>query len=276
MKNSNNSSKEQLFHQIKGELLAIYEQIRKMRKVTSVNDLRKKLSLLDNLAHLEVPVCLKQNIVNDPELQPCLQGILQIHRKLGVQVELEICETILAGPDPWEAIENFHYFNNYQFLAKMEGITANLLPHDRVVFLGSGPFPLTLILLHRLFHIKGIGIEIDPGRADLSRRVLEKLSLDKDIQIITGCEDALVLIKGSKLIMVAAFAEPRKRIFQRLAEVIGPDTLVSYRIYEKGMRDIFSGQPLDESDLGGFVEVKRIPPQGNVNNTIIFLKKAGK
>ncbi len=70
--------------------------------------------------------------------------------------------------------------------------------------------------------------------------------------------------------MVAAQAEPKKDIFDHMAKVFPSGTVISYRIYEKGLRrllDTFSQYEL--SDV--FEEYLRVPPKPPVNNTVVFL-----
>ena len=129
-------------------------------------------------------------------------------------------------------------------------------------------------VLCRLYGLRGVGIEQEPDRAELSRMVLQKLGLSDRIKIIAGNHFSLPLEEKSELIMVAAQAEPKKAIFDHLANVLPAGTKVSYRIYEKGLRrllDTFSRYELPEP----FVEYLRIPPKPPVNNTVVFLTTNG-
>ena len=129
-------------------------------------------------------------------------------------------------------------------------------------------------VLCRLYGLRGVGIEQEPDRAELSRMVLQKLGLSDRIKIIAGNHFSLPLEEKSELIMVAAQAEPKKAIFDHLANVLPAGTKVSYRIYEKGLRrllDTFSRYELPEP----FVEYLRIAPKPPVNNTVVFLTTNG-
>ena len=85
-------------------------------------------------------------------------------------------------------------------------------------------------VLCRLYGLRGVGIEQEPDRAKLSRMVLQKLGLSDRIKIIAGNHFSLPLEEKSELIMVAAQAEPKKAIFDHLANVLPAGTKVSYRI----------------------------------------------
>ncbi len=185
-------------------------------------------------------------------------------------IEKEQAHSILESQDPWDILENVSYFSNYLQLAQVEYEGAGLKPGDRVVFLGSGPMPLTLIVLCYQYGLKGIGIEQHPERVNLSRKVLSKLGLSDQIEIIEGNHQSIPLKEKCELIMVAAQAEPKRVIFDHLEDVSPSGTVISYRIYEKGLRrllDTFSQYEL--SDV--FEEYLRVPPKPPVNNTVVFL-----
>jgi len=100
--------------------------------------------------------------------------------------------------------------------------------------------------------------------------VLQKLGCSDQIRIIEGNQYTLPLEEKFELIMVAAQAEPKKPIFDHLADVLPAGTKVSYRIYEKGLRrllDTFSRYELPKA----FVEYLRIAPTPPANNTVVFL-----
>jgi len=75
-----------------------------------------------------------------------------------------------------------------------------------VVIIGSGPLPISLIMMCHQYGVRGIGIEQETERAELSRKVLEKLGLSDQIRIITGNHSILPLKDAAELIMVAAQA----------------------------------------------------------------------
>ena len=95
----------------------------------------------------------------------------------------------------------------------MESEGGELSPGNRVVFLGSGPLPLTLISLYTQYHIQGIGIERNAKYADLSRKLLTSLGLKGHIRIMEGNHFDLPLQEKCHLIMIGAEALPKEEIF---------------------------------------------------------------
>ena len=227
---------------------------------------------LDYLAAMDIDDQLAQETICDPEYNSVIEAIVRFRNLYSLKLEIENAKAILASEDPWDVLKNFAHFSNYLQLAATEYQGSGLNPGDTVVFLGSGPLPLTLIALCHWHGLKGIGIERDPDRAELSRKVLEKLGLLDQISIIDGNHFILPLENKCDHMMVAAAAEPKIEIFDYLANVLPGGIGISYRIYEKGLRRILetcSSFELPEQ----FVEYRRIRPDPPVNNTVVFLKK---
>ena len=128
-------------------------------------------------------------------------------------MEINHARTLIMDASPWQAIEHFTYYPNYVELARMESEGGRLQPGDRVVFLGSGPLPLTLICLCSQYQIQGVGIEQCGEYADLSRQLIAALGLSDQIRIIEGNHFSLPLQEPCQLIMVGADAMPKKKFF---------------------------------------------------------------
>ncbi|MGP8323316.1 MAG: nicotianamine synthase family protein [Methanosarcinaceae archaeon] len=236
------------------------------------NHLGTNFHRLDSLAALDIDDQLVEETICDPEYNSLIKDIVRFRYLYSLKLEIENAKSILSSENPWDVLHNFTHYHNYIQLSDTEFQESELKSGDTVVFLGSGPLPLTLIVLCHLHGLKGIGIEQDSDRVELSRKVLEKLGLLDQIRIIHGNHFILPLNEKYDHLMIAANAEPKKEIFEYLANVLPEGIGLSYRIYEKGLRRIletYSSFKLPEQ----FVEYQRIRPEPPVNNTIVFLKK---
>lgn len=261
---------------IMAELLNIHSSTKELNDQDILNSTSNHIGTffhrLDYLAALDIDDQLAQETICDPEYNSVLEAIVRFRNLYSLKLEIENAKAILASEDPWEVLKHFTHFSNYLQLARTEYQGSGLKTGDTVVFLGSGPLPLTLIALCHWHGLKGIGIERDPERAELSIKVLEKLGLSDQIRIIHGNQFILPLSNKCDHLMVAAAAEPKKEIFDYLANVLPGGIGLSYRIYEKGLRRVLetcSSFELPEQ----FVEYLRIRPEPPVNNTVVFLKK---
>ena len=106
-------------------------------------------------------------------------------------METENALKILESDNPTETLDSFHFYDRYIGLIENERQLAKFNDEKTFVFLGSGPLPLTWIMFNKVFGCKCIGIEQLEDVAELSRKVLKKLGLDKDIEIIVGDEKSI-------------------------------------------------------------------------------------
>ncbi|WP_020585520.1 nicotianamine synthase family protein [Desulfobacter curvatus] len=224
---------------------------------------------LDRLAAMDIDDSQAETLRCDPEAAKILDRISRLKRANGLRMEIHNAKTVISSPSPCDTVKQFVYYPNYMELARMEYTGANLCPGDRVIFLGSGPMPLTLICLCIRYKIFGIGIEQFPEYARLSRHLIKVLGLEEQINIIEGSHSSLPLPEPCRLIMIGADALPKDEIFAHLSKHLEQGTALSYRIYEKGLRRLLDVQSNFKLPPG-IKEVTRIRPHPPVNNTSVF------
>ncbi len=268
--------KESGLSSIKNEFLDIYSALQNLADdeiLSGPDDIfRFHFERLQSLIARAVDDCLVEELLGDREFRIIVKRLSHLKRLNGLRMEIEYAKSIIASSDPWASIKRFPYYLNYLKLARMEYQGANLKPGNQVVFLGSGPMPLTLISFCKQFSIKGVGIEQIPEYVELSRKILEILELTGSISIVQGNHFSLSLKEEYQLVMVGADAYPKDEIFTYLAKKLSIGAKLSYRIYEKGLRRFIDGRPI--SDLPPeFQEYTRIRPEPPVNNTSVFLVK---
>jgi hypothetical protein len=264
------------FQETKAALLEVDAKLRELTQdqIERAPDevYKAHLNRLNRLAAASVPDDVVQRLLADPDLQPAILRISRLKRQNGLRLEIQLAHSLISAPDPWARLRQFVYYPNYLALARTETEGARLHTGDRVAFLGSGPLPLSLICLSKGYGIQGVGIEQDEGHAALSEAVIHKLGLKDGIRIICGNHFAFPLSSTCRLIMVGADAVPKAEIFAHLAQVLDPGRMISYRIYEKGLRRFFdpgTGITLPPQ----FREWARIHPEPPVNNTSVFAVK---
>lgn len=227
---------------------------------------------LDELAALDIDEKSIEVILESPDFDSLMAEISRFRFLYNLKLETEKAKSLLESSNPWETLRNFTFYTNYLQLARTEYTGSGLKPGDCVLFLGSGPLPLSLIVLCHEYGLFGIGIEQDGERAALSRQVIARLGLSESIKIIEGNHFSLSFKTHCDLHMVAAQAEPRREVFEQLAKVLPEGSKVSYRLYEKGFRRALDGSSLFELP-SGFEEYLRVQPEPPVNNTVVFLSK---
>ncbi len=227
---------------------------------------------LNRLATMDVDDRQVDALIDDRFLQSAIEIISRLKQIHGLRLERERAKSIIEAGDPWEILQDFIYYPNYLGLAEMETRGAGLTAGDRVVFLGSGPLPLSLITLVRQYGITGVGIERDSLNAGLSRKVLDVLGLDREIEILLGDHFRFPFSQPCSLLMVGADAIPKGEIFAHLAMALPDGAKLSYRVYEKGFRRLFDRDHVGELPQP-LREYLRIRPQPPINNTSVFVIK---
>lgn len=265
------------------EILALHRDIRVLSEeeilygpLDRTGELFRKL---DSLITMDIEEDSALKLLQKKELDPVFADLSRFRSLYTVRLETEHANEILESESPWATLEKFTFYGNYLKLVHTEYGGLGLFPGDRVAFLGSGPLPLTLIVFFRQHGVKSMGIEQDSSRANLSKKVLEKLGLSEAVTIINGNHfslngDGFALNPGAgiKALMIAAQAEPKKEILDHLLKVMPVGSRISCRIYEKGLMKLLNTNCL--LDLPeGFEEHERVQPEPPVYNTVVFLEK---
>ena len=241
---------------------------------TDIEEITKILDDIEVIAHdKEIDFDSAKHILHildDEKMNKALQLIRKFYVYIGARLERENAMKILESDDPKAVLDSFHFYDRYIGLIENEMQLAKFNENKTFVFLGSGPLPLTIIMFNMVTGCKCIGIEQDPDVAELSRKVLKRLDLDEGIEIITGNEKTIADLDYD-ILMIAAFAEPKDRVFANVWDVVDEKTPVLYRTYT-GMRAILYS-PVTEKDTRGFHQEVMLLPRGKTNNTSVLIRK---
>ncbi len=239
-------------------------------------ELYRKYQLIDDLAHLNAGDNLAGLILNDPEIRRELPVIRSCYTNFFSIHEKHLAEELLNTDDPWRVFESFPLFPRYKALVGNQ-LEAMDIPAGAVLaFIGCGSVPMSLILLAGLHKIRSVGLDIMPESVSLAKRVIACLGLDDYISIVQGDESGLGDLDWD-MVLVAALAEPKVRIFKNLRRILkelkrkhpgNRNVPVIFRTYT-GMRAVLY-KPVQQDDIEGYKIIREIPPAGRVNNTTII------
>jgi len=234
------------------------------------DELYRLYQLLDDLAHMDAGVHLAGLILEEDEIKSVLPLIRNYYAAFFAIHEAHLAKRLLTADDPWEILERFPLYSRYEALVNGQVSALPDLVRRRLIFIGCGPVPMSLILMNRLYQTRCVGLDASIESVELARAVVETLGLDKEIAIVHGNEAAL-WDQDWNAVLVAALAEPKARIFQELRQMLperGADIPVIYRTYT-GMRAVLYA-PVDPGHLTGFRTLREIFPTGRVNNTTVL------
>lgn len=142
-----------------------------------------------------------------------------------------------------------------------------------IVFVGSGPMPLSPIILHLCGDMEVVCLEIDPVAYDASCSLLERMGLGDKVTVVLGNGSEFDYSAFSQ-IFVASLVRNKLAVLEQISRT-SPNPLVAVRTAE-GMKQIMY-ESLDESQLNkqGWRIVGRTWPENNlVINSTLFLNRA--
>jgi len=176
-----------------------------------------------------------------------------------------------------EMITRLPNWNIYKALVSEELSVLSRFTHQDsakspIVFVGSGPLPLSPIMLHLYGDVEVICVEKDAAAYDASSSLLERMGL--------GSKVSVVLVNGAQFdysaysrIFVASLVINKREVLEQISHT-SPDPLVAIRTAE-GMKQIMY-EAIDESQLNkqGWQIVGRTHPKENlVINSTLFLDR---
>jgi hypothetical protein len=238
-------------------------------KALSPDDLYRLFLLLDDLAHMDAGPHLAGLILDEPEIRSVLPGIRAYYNTFFSIHEVHLAEKLIESPAPWDTLTSFPLYPRYEALVKNQIELNRIDRGSRLVFIGCGPVPSSLLLLNHLAGARCVGLDVSEDAVNWSRKVVGCLGLEKEIEIMRGDENLLREFDWDMIL-----ADPKARIFSNLCRIMRErgktDTPVFFRTYT-GMRAILH-EPVTEAEIKGFRIVKTFYPTGRVNNTIVAVK----
>ena len=261
---------------IKPHILGFADKIRtyseEMLRALEPDELYRLYQLIDDLAHMDAGPHLSGLLLDEPEIRRELPLIRSYYTTFFSIHEARLARDLIRQKDPWKTLAAFPFFSRYEALVRNQIKAMPIAPDKRLLFLGSGPVPMTLILMNRIFGVRSIGIDNNPESVGLSREVLRCLGQEKDIEIIQG-DDAALMELDWEVVLVAALAEPKMRIFSNIRKALiergMEDAPVVFRTYTNMKAVLY--KPVQPEDVEGFEIVNAVAPTGRVNNTTVFM-----
>ncbi|HZP66536.1 MAG TPA: nicotianamine synthase family protein [Rudaea sp.] len=117
--------------------------------------------------------------------------------------------------DDANSLNDYRLNSRFQRLLKRETSMLRGRQHKRALFIGSGPFPISSIWLHRLLGIPVDGLDHSFDAVQRSREMLEKLGLDRSISVIHETSHSYD-VSAYDVILIALLAKPKMAILENI------------------------------------------------------------
>ncbi len=145
-------------------------------------------------------------------------------------------------------------------------------PTERVVFVGSGPLPLSAIVMHLHGRMAMTCLDLNPRACEASERLLRRLGLEGSITVLP-MDGAEFDYRPFRRIVVASLVPNKDAVLERV-RATSPEAIVGVRTAEGMKRLIY--EAVDEARLsaqGWSIEARTTPEEGLVINSTLFLRR---
>ncbi|MCH8612019.1 nicotianamine synthase family protein [Arsenicicoccus dermatophilus] len=201
------------------------------------------------------------------------------------RLETAWARRLLEARDPFETLEEFPYLDNYRRLTRLE-LSALHAAGSRVrsvTMIGSGPLPLTAVVLAMELGITVTVVDRDPHSLAYGHDVIRALGLGRQITSHLGDATAGHLpVGGSDAVILAALvgadAEAKAKIMTATARAMAADSHLLVRS-AAGMRALLYC-PFDLHEEGipaigtALTPVLEVHPHDDVVNSVVVFRRA--
>ena len=170
-------------------------------------------------------------------------------------------------------LKEFWYYDNYKALWDIEKtLFAGVENHHRMVFLGSGALPLT-VMIAALENpsLRAVCVDFDPEACALSQELIAKLGLDQQIDVACAAAQDFPY-KADDFVVCASLIEQKEELYHVL-QTIGVDAF-AVRDAEDVYCYLYAPSPLPNP--AHYKETRRTIPVPACINTTRFFEKAGR
>ncbi|SDX04153.1 nicotianamine synthase family protein [Paenibacillus sp. CF384] len=180
-------------------------------------------------------------VTGHTELAALKKGLLDKLSEAEFQMELfdshYLCNQLYLG------VESLFHYKNWRKYESLVGEEIKQLgklsrPEDAsapIVFVGSGPLPLSAVLLHLRWNVRVCCLDIDPDACEAVRVLMERLDLSDSVQIVQG-DGAAFDYASYRHVFIASLVSRKDDVLAQIRRT-NTDALVAIRTAE-GMRQL--------------------------------------
>lgn len=195
-------------------------------------------AVIRRISHLEQKILSGHGSDELPEILDnvrVLRRMRQTYEAFETRLESVFAKRLTTGeiPDCGQYVLNERFLG----LVSSEIELASIGATDRVLFIGSGPFPITAILLTHLSGCRVDCYESEKEYSAISNQLISSIGLDSRIEVVNA-DDRQATYGNYSLVLVAVLARPKRRILGSIWKGAVPGTRVVCRT-TAGLRRLF-------------------------------------
>ncbi|MEJ2859885.1 nicotianamine synthase family protein [Actinomycetospora flava] len=218
-------------------------------------------------------------VLADPDLTDRLPDLRARCASGEYALERAWARRVLAAPDPAAELERFPYLQNYRDLTRIEYHAvaghAPLAPR-RALFVGSGPLPLSALLLAR-HGVAVDAVDLDEEAVVLGGAVAR--ALGDDVTVAQGDALALDDLTGYDLVCVAALVglapDDKAAALAHVRARMRPGATVLARSAHSLRGLLYPVLDVADEGLGGLEPLAVLHPHTDVVNSVVLARVPG-
>lgn len=218
-----------------------------------------------------------RELLADPAVQSLQPSLHRLCSRGEYHLERTWASRVVAARDPHAELRRFPYYDNYRQLTRLEHHALaglGLGPVRRVAFVGSGPLPLSSILMASEFGLGVDNIDVDRGAVELSSALAAVLGLHDLVFSHSDLLDSTALESYDLVVLAALVGLDRAeklRAIDHLGAHMAPGALLLVRT-SHALRTLLY-PPVAVDDLVGFTPLLVLQPLNEVLNSIVIAQR---
>lgn len=218
-------------------------------------------------------------VLGDPIVVAIQENLQQVCARGEYALERHWAERVLSsGGRAWDELARFPYFANYEKLARLEwnGLLSVLRePPRRVLFIGSGPLPLTSIVLAATHGVSVDNLDVDADACRMASELAPRLGLADRLRFHRADGRSFAPMHDYDVIFVAALVGLRRAEKQAVVSHVAGQTRATALLVVRSAHRLKTllYPEVKAADLIPFQPLLEIHPHHEVINSVIVAAK---
>lgn len=221
----------------------------------------------------------ENQVVNSPKMAVALKTSQYLFSSFETLLEKSFASVFLKSRQGRELFLNNPdnitqvYLLRYRELARNEVNLGQIQSEDRVLFIGSGPFPISAIEMVRQTNCQVTCLECLEEASLISRDIVQHLGFEKYLKIFHA-NGTDVNCSDYNVILVGVLAQPKQALFDRIHNTSRKRAKILCRTTFGLRRFIYP--PTDFDSIAGFSVKAFLKAKGNQTLSTVLLEKEDK
>jgi hypothetical protein len=217
---------------------------------------------------------LEEEILSDREISKIRRDMLRMLETAETHMEFHYAEKFIKDTPNINNLKSFIYWDNYEKLVDIElNKLFEIVERKRlssIAFVGSGPLPLSTILLQQQTGKRVVCLDINAEAYDLGKKLIEQYSLQHSLKYVLA-DGASFHYDGYNLVWIASLVPNKEEVVKRIYET-NPNAIIAIRSVDGIYQLLY--EPVDATVFQHVVceEIGRTKANSSIINSTIFYR----